>query len=309
MKELNVDFSPKFKRKMGFYSRKGITGTFLAAGGFHGEAVGAQRHMYYQGKGLEFDGYREYTYQDDAKMIDWKATLRANKKLVKLFNEEKNKNIVFLVDASSSMCYGSKNKTKAEFTAELVASLAYSYQMTGDSIGLIMFSDGVKCLRKTSVGEPQWVAMCRELSNPKNYEGKFGFSRICKEIFSLIQGEAVVFLFTDFIGIDDDPGWEKYFEIMSTKYELIVVMVRDIYDNTLPSGIGEVAISNPFNNETISVDTDKIRVAYNERNARFILSMKQFCEMHASDFLMLTTDNDFVKPMMNFLIRREVIWR
>ena len=174
MKELKIDFTPRFNKSMNFYSRKGITGTFLAAGGIHGEAAGSKKHLFYQGKGLEFDGYREYTYQDDAKTIDWKATLRANKKLVKLFTEEKNKNIIFLFDVSSSMCYGSQEKLKVEFAAEVISSLAYSYQITGDSVGLMMFSDSLRHTRKPSIGQPQWIFIQRDLNYANVFSKRIG---------------------------------------------------------------------------------------------------------------------------------------
>lgn len=309
MKELHVDFKPRFHKKMSFFSRMGITGTFLAEGGLHGETAGSKKHLYYKGKGLEFDGYREYTYQDDAKTIDWKATLRANKKLVRLFNEERNKNIIFLFDASSSMCYGSIDKLKIEFAAELISSLAYSYEINGDSIGLVMFTDHLKHKRQPSVGNPQWLQITRDLADPSNYEGNFSLGNTIKEFLGFVMGEAVVFLISDFIGLTKDKGWEKYFEIMTTRFEVISIMIRDPFDNQLPSGIGEAVISNPYGNDSICLNMDKLRFKYGNYNGKQISRFKEFCEKHQSDFLMLETDKDFVQPVTNFLIRREVIWR
>jgi uncharacterized protein (DUF58 family) len=309
MKELKLDFKPRFNKMMGIYSRKGITGTFLASGGSHGEMAGSKAHQYYHGKGLEFDGYREYTPQDDAKMIDWKATLRANKKLVRLFNEEKNKNIIFLFDVSSSMCFGSHNKLKVEYAAELIGSLAFSYQATGDSVGLIMFSDGLQHRRKPSVGEPQWVYMCEDMRNPAFYEGNFNMSKSLKEFMGFFPGEAVIFLVTDFIGVEKDEEWEKYYEVMCAKFEVLTLVIRDPYDNNLPKGLGEVAFGNPFKKDSVSLDVDHMRDKYNEYNAKALTNLKEFCESHQSDFIMLETDKDFVKPVLNFLIRREMIWK
>jgi len=309
MEELKLDLRPRFSKDMGFFSKKGITGTFLAEGGLHGETAGSKRHMYYKGKGLEFDGYREYTFQDDAKTIDWKATLRANKKLVRVFNEERNKNIIFLFDVSSSMCYGSIDKLKVEYAAELISSLAYSFEANGDSIGLVMFADGLKHVRTPSVGNPQWILINRDLANPRNYEGGFSLVKTIKEFFSFVKGEAVVFLVTDFIGLENDNGWEKYFEIMSARFELVNIMIRDPLDNYLPQGVGEVVISNPYDNTTICINADKIRLLYNSYNGKYITKIKEFCEKLETDFLMLETNVDFEKPVVNFLIRREIIWR
>ena len=51
----------------------------------------------FRGKGLEFDSYRLYSDGDDASLIDWKASLRANEMLSKQYIEERDLNVYFLV--------------------------------------------------------------------------------------------------------------------------------------------------------------------------------------------------------------------
>jgi len=61
----------------------------------------------FRGKGLEFDSYREFYPDDDAKDIDWKASTKANKLLVKQYVEERDLNIMFVIDISDNMLFGS----------------------------------------------------------------------------------------------------------------------------------------------------------------------------------------------------------
>jgi uncharacterized protein (DUF58 family) len=61
----------------------------------------------FKGKGLEFEDFREYTVNDDASSIDWKASKRANRLLIRRFKEERDMNIFILVDVSSTMLFGS----------------------------------------------------------------------------------------------------------------------------------------------------------------------------------------------------------
>lgn len=309
MKELKLDFTPKFSSRMEFYSRKGISGTFAASGGSTGMFQGEKRQNQYKGKGLIFDGFREYTTSDDARMIDWNASLRANKKLVRKFSEEKNKNIVFFFDVSSSMSYSSHKKLKNEYAAELIASLAYSYLHTGDSVGLVMFTDHLVLRRDFSVGETFWFTLCRDMSNPAYYEGPFNFSRALTEIMSFLKGEAVIFLVSDLIGLEKEEEWRKPFEILMARFELITLMIRDPFDNFIPKGMGSVILQNPFGGEKWLVDMEAVRGDYNKRNSDFIKTTKDFVEKLGGDFLMLTTDKDFQQPVMNFLIWREQVWR
>jgi uncharacterized protein (DUF58 family) len=79
----------------------------------------------FKGRGLEFEDYRAYTTQDDATRIDWKASIRSNQLLVKLFREERELDVYILLDSSSSMIFGSTEKLKLEYAAELAAAFAF----------------------------------------------------------------------------------------------------------------------------------------------------------------------------------------
>jgi len=52
----------------------------------------------FRGKGLEFDGYRVFSPEDDAEDIDWKASSRGQKLLVKRYKEERDMKIMFLIE-------------------------------------------------------------------------------------------------------------------------------------------------------------------------------------------------------------------
>ena len=57
--------------------------------------------------------------------------------------EERNLNVFFLIDVSSSMVYGSIDKLKIEYVAELAAALSYVVLNAGDSVGFALFNDKI----------------------------------------------------------------------------------------------------------------------------------------------------------------------
>ena len=91
----------------------------------------------FKGRGLEFDGYRSYNDNDDAGYIDWKASKRANKLLVKEFVEERTLKVFFLIDVSHTMVFGSSQKLKNVYAAEIAVSLAQIILNAGDEIGTL----------------------------------------------------------------------------------------------------------------------------------------------------------------------------
>ena len=60
----------------------------------------AKRRTKKRGTGLEFADYRAYVSGDDFRHLDWKAYLRLNRLILKLFEEEQDLPIYFFVDSS-----------------------------------------------------------------------------------------------------------------------------------------------------------------------------------------------------------------
>src|SRR3989338_7011118 len=130
-KELKLDLSEGIKR-LKILTNRIINTRFI--GGYK---------SVFKGKGLEFEDYRPYTTHDDASTIDWKASVKSNQLLVREFVEERNLNTFFLIDVSSSMVYGSIDKLKVEYAAEVAAALSYVILNSGDSMGFALFNDKI----------------------------------------------------------------------------------------------------------------------------------------------------------------------
>ena len=66
----------------------------------------AERRSKKKGSGVEFADHRDYVPGDDFRYVDWNAYQRFSRLLVRLYEEEEDLGIYFLVDASSSMAFG-----------------------------------------------------------------------------------------------------------------------------------------------------------------------------------------------------------
>src|SRR5882672_12773324 len=83
----------------------------------------AERRARKRGTGLEFADYRAYVAGDDFRHLDWKAYLRLNRLILKLFEEEEDLPIYFFVDSSQSMNYGSPSTL--DYARRVAAALCY----------------------------------------------------------------------------------------------------------------------------------------------------------------------------------------
>src|ERR1700742_3007176 len=94
-----------------------------------------------RGRGLNFEEIRDYRPGDDVRSIDWKVTARLQKPHVRVFNEERDRQSLLVVDQRLSMFFGSRRAMKSVTAAEAAAIGAWRILDVGDRVGAILFND------------------------------------------------------------------------------------------------------------------------------------------------------------------------
>src|SRR3989442_15344155 len=102
----------------------------------------AERRTRKRGTGLEFADYRSYVAGDDFRHLDWKAYLRLNRLILKLFEEEEDLPIYFFIDASRSMEAG--DPSKLDYARRVAAALCYIGLPNLDRVNVVGYADGVQ---------------------------------------------------------------------------------------------------------------------------------------------------------------------
>src|SRR6476646_8709145 len=105
------------------------------------DMMGGAYLSHFKGRGMDFEELREYIPGDDVRDIDWNVTHRMGRPFVKRFRAERELAAVLAVDVSASSAFGSGNRTKREFAAEVAATLAISAARNGDKVALLLFSE------------------------------------------------------------------------------------------------------------------------------------------------------------------------
>lgn len=295
-KRIKMNLIPSIK-KLQITTRLFASGTFM--GGYKSS---------FRGKGLEFDSYRSYMPDDDASVIDWKASARSDDVLVKNFVEERNLRVFLLVDVSSSMLYGSsEGKLKVVYAAELAASLCYAILRAKDSVGFGLFSDRLLTFSMPSLESQQFYRFCSSLLNSDYYGGGYNLESALDELFGILPDKTVVMIISDFIGLGGD--WEKKLAIASRKFEVLGIMLRDVFDRTLPPDEVNLLVEDPYGEEQVLVNPVTMKKSY-ELHAReeedFI---KATFKRHKSEMIVLQTDRPFLKPLVTFFKIREKKFR
>ncbi len=103
------------------------------------------------GRGLDFAEVREYNHGDDVRTIDWKVTARSGKPHTKVFNEERDRPFLVMLDLRSSMFFGTRTAFKSVIAARLSAMVAWAAAGNRDRVGGVVFNDDG--IRESQPGE------------------------------------------------------------------------------------------------------------------------------------------------------------
>ena len=256
----------------------------------------------FKGRGIEFEGFRDYIVGDDASLIDWKASKRANKLLIKQYVEERNIDVLILLDASSSMLFGSENKLKIEYAIELAITLAYVVIQSGSSVGLLVFSDKIDKIIDLGAGAGHHTKIVKILTEPKLYKGGIcNLSKALRFARQLIRRNSVLIIISDFLGLDE--AWRRSIITATMEYDTLAFIVRDKLDEQVPRG-GYVNFMDPFTGENLVMDSNKIRKHYKQAVFLQEEDVRKAIVHAGASILSLETSEPFFKKLIIFFKRR-----
>lgn len=115
-------------------------------------AIGALK-SHFRGSGLQFKEHRVYDHGDDVRFIDWKLLAKTNNPYVKTFEEERNVEIVVILDASPTMFYGHGNTSKLKASIELCCLLYLLAKETQDVVHILIKAKDITYLPKKTGDE------------------------------------------------------------------------------------------------------------------------------------------------------------
>lgn len=286
MRKLNVNFPKTIARFESVMKRRLLVKTTLYK-------------RIFRGKGLEFDSYRTYTENDDASLIDWKATMRARKLLIRQYTEERDLKIFFIVDIGDNMVFGSGENLKNEIAAEIAACLSHLIIISGDNVGFALYSNDIAKIRMFSPGIEQFYILEKNLKNPRIYGGKSNFKKILEFLIPRLKKVSAVFIISDFIKMND--ATLKLLKEFTMRYETIGIMVRDPVDVKLPDLKREVVVEDIYTGKQLLINPSLIRYKYERHALQQLRKVENIFKKTGSDILTIYTDKDFIMPLVDFL--------
>lgn len=108
-----------------------------------------------RGGGTEFDALREYGVDDEIRHVDWSATARSGRAIVRTYRAEENQVVLCLVDAGRTMAARVADVPRLEHAMDAAMMLTHVASRLGDRAGMLAFDSEVQAVVAPRTGAPQ----------------------------------------------------------------------------------------------------------------------------------------------------------
>lgn len=203
-----------------------------------GMRSGAFRSLY-RGKGLDFDGVREYLRGDDVRAIDWNVTARMGKPFVKVFEEERELDVFIVVDTSISMRFAKSGSSRLAKALECAKLLTLASLHNSSPVGAVVFDSQIHFSSAPERGKDHAMLLLSKfdsLSGGGSAPYKAREKGSCMDnalngTLKLLKKRTLVMIFSDF----RMQGYFDFFGQLCQKNDVIAVRICDVLDRNLPS--------------------------------------------------------------------------
>lgn len=267
----------------------------------------------FKGRGMDFEELREYLPGDDIRDIDWNVTNRMGRPFVKRYREERELTVLLAVDVSASSAFGSLRKTKREFAAEIVATLAISASRSSDKVALMLFTDQVELYVPPRKGRRHILRVIREMLDFQPKHRGTNIPAAMTYLNRVTKRRSIVFLLTDFLhsfgaevaGAQPARGAIEELGLTNSRHDLVCLHLHDPRESELPDA-GLLTVEDAETGELIELDSK--RAAVREKFARInqdrLADLDRAFNRTGVDTLRFSTAEDFAPALQHFFETR-----
>ncbi len=269
--------------------------------GLSSHIFSGEYHSAFKGRGMAFSEVREYTPGDDIRTIDWNVTARFGHPFVKVFEEERELNVILLVDVSGSESFGTSGQFKKDMITELCAVISFSAIQNNDKIGVIFFSDIIEKYIPPKKGKSHILRIIRELIEFKPKNQKTNIGEALRYMTNMIKKRSICFVISDF----KDQNFEDALKLSNKRHDVVALQIYDQREIELPD-IGLAEFKDSETGKVLIVDTSNSEVRKTFKK-NWEMNEKKLQDIFAKsgvDKAKIRNDQSYVQPLMLLFKKR-----
>ena len=185
---------------------------------------------------MEYSESRIYFPGDDIRSIDWRVTARTGRVHTKLFHEERDRPVLFVVDLGDHMRFGTRRAFKSVVAAEAASLLAWAAVENGDRVGGLVVAGGQAVESRVRAGRRGALTLFRALAGiereTKESSIGGGVDDALPRVHRVARPGTLIIVISDFGGLRESA--HRQFAKLCEHNDLICVWVHDRLDAVPP---------------------------------------------------------------------------
>jgi len=255
-----------------------------------------------RGQSVEFADFRDYSLGDDLRQLDWNVLARLEKLFIKLYVEEEDVTIHFLLDASASMTAG--NPGKLLFAKRAAAALGYIGLASEDRVAITALVARSGRRQVALRGSGRVFRLLSALSAIAAADGPTDLVAAARHAGAQLRGRGVIVLLSDLL----DPAADKVIrELAATGSELIILHILSP-EELDPSLEGDVRLVDMETGDGLDVTIDLATLDdYRARLATWQQGFADLAARRGATYVPVSTDLPLADLVFAELRRRRVL--
>ncbi|MCW8128351.1 DUF58 domain-containing protein [Microbulbifer halophilus] len=255
----------------------------------------------YRGRGMNFEEVRYYQPGDDVRSIDWRVTARTGKTHTKLYQEERERPVVILLDLRSPMFFGSRQAFKSVAASGIAAALGWAGLQHSDRVGAVLFADDDIDTVRPRRSHHSVLAMIHKLveragnlDSPVAADGCQPLKTLLEEARRIARPGSALFLISDCHDLDESCAQPLY--LLTRNTDLQVLRITDPLERHLPDQ--SLTISDGRHRTFLNAGSRPLREHFADSQALAREEVEQLCRRHRLPLM----DFDNTRPIVPALL-------
>ncbi len=261
-----------------------------------------------KGFSVEFAEHRPYQPGDELRHVDWKIVARADRWVIKQYEEETNLRATIVLDVSRSMDWRGEpgRLTKLAYAERVVAALALLFLRQRDAVGLVRFDDRVRTALPPRSRSGQWRRIVTALDDPgAGRESRA--SEALEEAGRLIPRRGMVVLVSDLL-MDPEDVVRNVRSLRHAGHHVVVLHILDPSERDLPAAVGganEALFVDPESGLELPATVAEVRDAYRATVEGALREWRESFASQGASYEVVTTDSPFGVPLRRAFAARQ----
>jgi len=253
----------------------------------------------FRGRGMEFAESRIYQPGDDVRSIDWRVTARTGRPHTKLFQEERERPVILLVDLGASMFFGTRTAYKSVVAAETAALIAWAAMGGGDRVGALVAGRSGHMELKPVAGRRGVLRVLHAiaaLSRPAadDEERRIGLRDSLLRARHVARPGSLLVIISDFYGLDEDAA--GHLSRMRQHNDMLACWIHDALEREPPPP-GRYGVSDGWQTATLDTLSRRARSRYAESFAAEAERLRTTLGRLAIPLLPIATGDDVAEAL------------